>query len=87
MQGDIRNYSWQGSVKWWKDLKFGFILDRIVGAMGQKNIKLVGNVTWQVFTLIMLRIIFGDSRFFSVYGNYWFNPSMDNNVVKWPNIP
>ena len=53
------------------DLKFGFILDWIVGATEQKVIKLVGNVIWvsKKFTLIV-KNYFGRFRFFSVYRNY-----------------
>ena len=39
MQGDIRNDSLQGSVKYLsKDLKFWFILDWIVGATEQNKL-------------------------------------------------
>ena len=64
MQGDIRNDSLQGSVKYWsKDLKFGFILDWIVGATEQKKL-----LNWLAMSFglvrklpLLLRIILEDS--------------------------
>ena len=64
MQGDIRNDSLQGSVKYWlKDLKFGFILDWIIGATEQKKL-----LNWLAMSFglvrnspLLLRIILGDS--------------------------
>ena len=64
MQGDIRNDSLQGSVKYWSNyLKFGFILDWIVGATEQKKL-----LNWLAMSFglvrnshLFLRIILGDS--------------------------
>ena len=64
VQRDIRNDSLQGSVKYWsKDLKFGFILEWIVGATEQKKL-----LHWLAISFglvrnspLLLRIILGDS--------------------------
>ena len=64
MQGDIGNDSLQGSVKYWsKDLKFGFILDWVVGATEQRKL-----LNWLAMpsglvrnSPLLLRIILGDS--------------------------
>ena len=66
MEGDITNDSLQVSVKYWsKDLKFGLILNWIVGATEKKPW-----LNWLAMSFglvrnspLLLRIILGDSDF------------------------
>ena len=64
MQGDNRNDFLQGSVKYWsKVLKFGFILDWIVGVTEQKKLLNCFAMSFGLVTNwpLLLRIILGDS--------------------------